>query len=440
MGKRVFLMVIDSMGCGELPDAYKWGDEGSNTLRTIRQSKDFNCPNMVKMGLLSIDGVTDSVPKMSASENLSGIKHVTGEFGSMAPSGVESDNAVISELYNVESDAARDSAVRLCNIPTAAFGRLAEVSMGKDTTTGHWEIAGLVSEKPMPTFPDGFPEEFLDEYSKRTGHKWLCNKVYSGTEVIKDYGRQQIEENALIIYTSADSVFQIAAHEESVPVPELYRCCEIAREMLTGDLAVGRVIARPYTGDWPYTRTSNRHDYSVVPPQDTMLDVLKNAGFETISVGKIYDIFAGKGLSESNRTVSNADGLEKTKAMIGRDFEGLCFINLVETDSTYGHRNDIDGYAKAVSEIDACLGEIVPRLREDDILIVTADHGCDPGTPSTDHSREYIPMLVTGPKIKAGTNLGTRTSFGDIAASILEYFALPQGKIIGTSFLKQIIL
>jgi len=381
MSKRVFIVVIDSMGIGEMPDAAKWGDEGSNTLATIRKSDKFNCPNLTKLGLMNIDTVGG---------------------GTECPEGV--------------------------------YGRLTEVSMGKDTTTGHWEIAGLISENPMPTFPDGFPVDFMEAYSKACGYKLLANKVYSGTEVIKDYGKQQIDEKALIIYTSADSVFQIAAHEDVVPVPELYRCCEIARRMLTGPLGVGRVIARPFTGEWPYKRTANRHDYSLLPPKDTMLDLLMKKGYATISVGKIFDIFAGKGCSESNRTVSNADGMQQSTQIAGRDFEGLCFINLVETDSTFGHRNDIDGYANAVSEIDKWLGEFIQVLRDEDMLIVTADHGCDPGTPSTDHSREYVPVVVYGPYVKKGVNLGTRNSFADISATVLDYFGVPQEKTAGESF------
>lgn len=347
MSKRVFIIVLDSCGCGEMPDSYLWHDEGSNTLAAIRKDEHFDCPNLVNLGLFNIDTVGGAI------EN-----------------------------------------------PKGSFARLKETSMGKDTTIGHWEIAGIISPKPLPTYPDGFPEDVIAEFEKRTGRKVLCNKPYSGTEVIKDYGKESIESGALIVYTSADSVFQIAAHESYVPVPELYKYCEIAREMLQGEHGVGRVIARPFTGEWPYTRTANRHDYSLIPPHTTMLDCLKDAGLATISVGKIYDIFAGKSVSESNRTTSNTNGMEVTLDIQKRDFEGLCFVNLVDFDMKYGHRNDIAGYANAMTEFDVQLGRFLPNMREDDILIITADHGCDPSTPSTDHSREYVPMIVCGKHIK----------------------------------------
>lgn len=386
MSKRVFLIILDSFGIGEMPDAYKWNDEGSNTLGAIRNLPEFDCPNLEKLGLFNIDGVGGA---------------------------------------RVEQ-------------PIGSFARLKELSNGKDTTTGHWEIAGLISENPMPTFPDGFPKEVIDEFEKRTGHKTLCNKPYSGTEVIKDYGKQAIEEDALIVYTSADSVFQIAAHESYVPVEKLYEYCTIAREILTGDYAVGRVIARPFEGEHPYTRTARRHDFSLVPPKTTMLDVLKAAGKDCISVGKIYDIFAGKGLTESNPTVSNADGMAKTLEISKKDFDGICFTNLVEMDSTYGHRNDAKGYANAATEFDRWLPSFLENLREDDMLIISADHGCDPVTPSTDHSREYVPMLVYGPKIKANINLGTIDCFGAIGATILDYFGLNCSEISGNSYLSLI--
>jgi phosphopentomutase len=316
---------------------------------------------------------------------------------------------------------------------------LAEKSKGKDTTTGHWEIAGVISSKAFPTYPNGFPKEIIDEFEQRTGRKTLCNLPYSGTEVILEYGKEHMDTGALIVYTSADSVFQIAAHEDVVPVEDLYKYCEIAREILQGEHGVGRVIARPFIGDHPnFTRTSNRHDYSLAPPK-TMLDQLVEAGIEVLGVGKIYDIFAGKGLTDTVRTNNNQEGIERLIERTARDFNGLCFINLVDFDMVYGHRNDIDGYAKALSEFDSQLPRILDSLRDDDILIITADHGCDPSTPSTDHSREYVPMLAYGKKIKKGINLGTRESFADIAATILEYFNLDQD-IAGTSFLKDIII
>ena len=385
MSKRVFIIVLDSCGCGEMPDSYLWHDEGSNTLGAIRKDEHFDCPNLVNLGLFNIDGVGGGV-----------------------------------------SD------------PKGSFARLKETSMGKDTTIGHWEIAGIISPKPLPTYPNGFPEDVIEEFEKRTGRKVLCNKPYSGTEVIKDYGEEHIKTGALIVYTSADSVFQIAAHEDVVPVPELYRYCQIARDMLQGEHCVGRVIARPFTGEWPFTRTSNRHDYSLIPPHTTMLDVLKKHNLATISVGKIYDIFAGKGVSESNRTTSNANGMEVTLDIQKRDFEGLCFVNLVDFDMKYGHRNDIVGYASAMTEFDRYLGEFLKNMRADDMLIITADHGCDPSTPSTDHSREYVPMIVCGDGIKAGVDLGTRSTFADISATVLDYLGVGKEDTAGESFLSKV--
>lgn len=385
MSKRVFIIVLDSCGCGEMPDSYLWHDEGSNTLGAIRKDEHFDCPNLVNLGLFNIEGVGGGV-----------------------------------------SD------------PKGSFARLKETSMGKDTTIGHWEIAGIISPKPLPTYPNGFPEDVIEEFEKRTGRKVLCNKPYSGTEVIKDYGEEHIKTGALIVYTSADSVFQIAAHEDVVPVPELYRYCQIARDMLQGEHCVGRVIARPFTGEWPFTRTSNRHDYSLIPPHTTMLDVLKKHNLATISVGKIYDIFAGKSVSESNRTTSNANGMEVTLDIQKRDFEGLCFVNLVDFDMKYGHRNDIVGYASAMTEFDRYLGEFLKNMRTDDMLIITADHGCDPSTPSTDHSREYVPMIVCGDGIKAGVDLGTRSTFADISATVLDYLGVDKEDTAGESFLSKV--
>ena len=385
MSKRVFIIVLDSCGCGEVPDSYLWQDEGSNTLGAIRKDEHFDCPNLVNLGLFNIEGVGGGV-----------------------------------------SD------------PKGSFARLKETSMGKDTTIGHWESAGIISPKPLPTYPNGFPEDVIEEFEKRTGRKVLCNKPYSGTEVIKDYGEEHIKTGALIVYTSADSVFQIAAHEDVVPVPELYRYCQIARDMLQGEHCVGRVIARPFTGEWPFTRTSNRHDYSLIPPHTTMLDVLKKHNLATISVGKIYDIFAGKSVSESNRTTSNANGMEVTLDIQKRDFEGLCFVNLVDFDMKYGHRNDIVGYASAMTEFDRYLGEFLKNMRADDMLIITADHGCDPSTPSTDHSREYVPMIVCGDGIKAGVDLGTRSTFADISATVLDYLGVDKEDTAGESFLSKV--
>ena len=382
--KRVFVLVLDSMGIGELPDACKWHDEGSNTLGAIRNHPAFHCPNLEKMGLFHIEGVGGGRQQ-----------------------------------------------------PTGAYARLGETSQGKDTTIGHWEIAGLISKSPLPTYPDGFPEEVIRAFEEKTGRKALCNKPYSGTDVIRDYGKEHLETGALIVYTSADSVFQIAAHEDLVPVPELYRYCEIARELLQGKHGVGRVIARPFTGEWPFTRTANRHDYSLLPPGETMLDVLKANGMDVISVGKIEDIFAGRGVTEGNRISGNRDGMEKTLAIADRDFHGLCFVNLVDFDMKYGHRNDVEGYARAMTEFDEQLGELLPKLREDDLLMITADHGCDPATPSTDHSREYVPLLLFGAGIRPGTDLKTRSTFADISATVLDYLGVPQGKTSGSSLLAE---
>ena len=385
--KRVFLIVLDSVGIGEMPDADEYGDAGSNTIAAAASSPSFSMPNMQKLGFFNIDGVDC-------------------REGSAAPAG--------------------------------AFARLTERSKGKDTTIGHWEIAGLVSEQPLPTFPDGFPKELLDEFEKETGRKVLCNKPYSGTEVIKDFGEEHRKTGALIVYTSADSVFQIAAHEEIVPIEELYRYCEIARRLCTGKFGVGRVIARPFEGEYPFSRTSRRHDYSLEPPKATMLNYISGAGKEVLAVGKINDIFAGSGVTDMVRTVSNADGIDKTLSWMERDFNGICFTNLVDYDMLYGHRNDVEGYAKALTSFDERLPQILAALKEEDILMITADHGCDPSTPSTDHSREYTPLVIAGASVKAGINLGTRASFADIAASVLEYLEVP-GETAGKSFMNEVL-
>ena len=385
--KRVFLIVLDSVGIGEMPDADEYGDAGSNTIAAAASSPSFSMPNMQKLGFFNIDGVDC-------------------REGSAAPAG--------------------------------AFARLTERSKGKDTTIGHWEIAGLVSEQPLPTFPAGFPKELLDEFEKETGRKVLCNKPYSGTEVIKDFGEEHRKTGALIVYTSADSVFQIAAHEAIVPIEELYRYCEIARRLCTGKFGVGRVIARPFEGEYPFSRTSRRHDYSLEPPKSTMLNYISGAGKEVLAVGKINDIFAGSGVTDMVRTVSNADGIDKTLSWMERDFNGICFTNLVDYDMLYGHRNDVEGYAKALTSFDERLPQILAALKEEDILMITADHGCDPSTPSTDHSREYTPLVIAGAPVKAGINLGTRASFADIAASVLEYLEVP-GETAGKSFMNEVL-
>lgn len=386
--KRIFLIILDSFGIGGLPDAYKFGDEGSNTLRSVYTSEYLDLPNMTRLGLYNIDGV---------------------EVG----------------------DKSQDL--------IASYARMIEQSTGKDTTIGHWEIAGIISHKPLPTFPEGFPKELLDELSKRTGRGMLCNKPYSGTEVIKDYGQEHIKTGDLIVYTSADSVLQIAAHEDVVAIEELYEYCEIARELCVGDWGVGRIIARPFEGKFPdFNRTSRRHDFSLQPPKVTMLDTLKDNDYSIIAIGKINDIFVGRGITSSTKTSNNEEGIERTIEYLDKDFEGICFVNLVDFDMLYGHRNDIDGYAKALTYFDNQLPRIMEKLKKDDVLIIAADHGCDPGTESTDHSREYIPLLVYGDNIKAGVNLGTRNSFADIGSSILDYFDL-KDELDGESFLDKVM-
>lgn len=377
MAKRVFLIVLDSFGVGAEPDAAAFGDAGTNTLAAIAAHPNFRGENLARLGLFNLDGVNCAAP---------------------------------------------------CAAPVGSYARLREASAGKDTTIGHWEIAGLLSAEPLPTFPDGFPQELLDEFTARTGYKVLCNKPYSGTDVIRDYGEEHLKTGALIVYTSADSVFQIAANEALVPVGELYRVCEEARALLTGKYGVGRVIARPFVGDCAanFTRTSRRHDYSLQPPADTMLDAIQAAGKATIGVGKIHDIFAGKGIGETIRTTGNTDGLRVTLELADRDFEGLAFVNLVDFDMLYGHRRDVAGYAAATAEFDAWLPGFMAKMRPDDILMITADHGCDPSyTKTTDHTREYVPFLVYGGAVRPGVNLHTRYSFATIAGTVCAALQVP---------------
>lgn len=392
--KRVFLIVLDSVGIGEMPDAPSYGDEGSNTIYEASTSDAFYMPNMKRLGFFDIDGVTVHSKQ---------------------------DWAAKKEPYE------------------GTVARMAEASRGKDTTIGHWEIGGVISSEPLPVFPDGFPEELIREFEQRTGRKVICNKPYSGTEVIKDYGKEHEETGALIVYTSADSVLQIAAHESVVPVETLYEYCRIARELCQGKYGVGRIIARPFEGTWPdYKRTVRRHDFSIEPAKETMLDALMMDGKDVIAVGKIKDIFAGRGITEAVRTTGNQDGIDQTVAYTKKEFEGLCFVNLVDFDMLYGHRNDKEGYAKALSYFDSRLPEILDGLGEDDLLMITADHGCDPVTPSTDHSREYTPLVVYGKKVAKGVNLGTRSTFADIAATILDYFQV-KGEVEGESLLHQMV-
>ena len=387
--KRIFLIMLDSFGIGEAKDAKEFGDEGSSTLKSIMRSDKFDIPNMKKLGLLNIDGL-----------------------------GVEGSIEKI----------------------TGAYAKLSEQSKGKDTTTGHWEIAGIISKNPMPTYPEGFPKEIIDEFSRLTGRGVLCNKPYSGTEVIRDYGKEHVDTGKLIVYTSADSVFQIAAHEEVVPVEELYKYCEIARKLLKGEHAVGRVIARPFIGsEGSYERTANRHDFSLEPTSDTILDVLHRNNLETYAVGKIYDIFAQRGISNHVRTKNNAEGMQRTLEALDMDFNGLCFVNLVDCDMIYGHRRDIDGYANAISEFDRFLSTFIPKMKEEDILMISADHGCDPGFRGTDHTREYVPFLAYGKSVKQGANLGIRESFADVAKTILDIYDL-ENTVNGVSFKKELLV
>ena len=387
--RKVHLIVLDSFGIGAMPDAKEYGDEGANTLKSLYKTGRLEIPNLLSLGLGNIDGV-DYLPKVDK--------------------------------------------------PLALHARVAEKSKGKDTTTGHWEMMGIISEKPMPTYPDGFPKELLDEFTRRIGRECICNKPYSGTEVIKDYGEEHLKTGKPIVYTSADSVFQIATHEDIVPRETLYEWCKIAREMLVGEHGVGRVIARPFAGEvGSFVRTDGRHDFSLVPPSGNFLERIQRFGLKTVAVGKIKDIFAGAGIDEHIPTHSNEEGQQAAIKLIERDFDGFAFVNLVDFDMKYGHRQDAIGYTEAINSFDRALGEMMEKLHPADLLIITADHGCDPQTPSTDHSREYTPMLAYGKKLKEGVDLGTRDSFADIGATVLEWFGLPTDGIFGKGFLKEIL-
>lgn len=384
MVNRVILIVLDSVGIGALPDAKSYGDEKSNTLGNISNAiGGLRLPNLEKMGLGNIDGVTGIVKTQS---------------------------------------------------PIGAFGRSDEKSPGKDTTTGHWEISGIILDNPFPTYPNGFPDEIIKEFEERIGRKIIGNKPASGTEIIKELGEEHIKTGYPIVYTSADSVFQIAAHEEVIPLEELYNMCKIAREILKDNHAVGRVIARPFVGEvGNFSRTSNRHDYSLNPIHETMLDKIKNCGLEVKAVGKIFDIFSGQGITDHIHTKNNMDGVDKTLEYIKQDFKGLIFTNLVDFDMKFGHRNDVKGYANALREFDSRIPELIENMNDDDVLIITADHGCDPTTESTDHSREYIPILIYGKEIKDGINIGTRETFSDLGQTVLDLLNIDKMKN-GTSF------
>ena len=386
--KRVFIFVLDSFGIGQMPDSTAFGDVGVNTLRSCAKSPKLQIPNMIQAGLGNIAGV-DCLPKAEK--------------------------------------------------PTGAYGRMAEKSMGKDTTIGHWEIAGIVSDDPLPTYPNGFPEEILKPFREQTGRGVLANAPWSGTAVIEEYGAEHMRTGDLIVYTSADSVFQIAAHEDIVPPEQLYEYCRIARKLLTGKHGVGRVIARPFVGQpGSFKRTANRHDFSLEPPTVTLPEAVKQAGLASIGVGKIHDIFAGQGLTEHVYNQSNRNGMEHAMHYAKQDFAGLCFVNLVDFDMVYGHRRDIDGYAGALAEFDAWLPGFMAQLNEDDVVFITADHGCDPGyEATTDHTREYVPVLVLGQKVKP-CDLGTRKTFADIAATVAQLLKVDL-TTPGTSFADEIL-
>lgn len=386
--KRVFIIVLDGCGIGAQEDASIYGDVGANTILAVSHSDRFVVPNLQKLGLFQID------------------------------------NVLVDQKHEWLSASI---------IPKAARCRMHEKSRGKDSTVGHWEMAGCITEHPFPTYPNGFSNELLSEFKRRTGRDILSNEHISGTEVIKKFGPEHERTGALIVYTAQDSVFQIAAHEDVVPIEELYRYCRIARELCVGENLVARVIARPFVGTWPnYVRTANRHDFTLPAPKDTILDVLMKRGFETIGIGKICDIFSQRGLNICVPTQDNADGIEKTIEFTQHDFEGLCFTNLVDFDTKYGHRNNVEGFADALAYFDHQLPRLVEHLTEEDVLILTADHGCDPTLPGADHSREFVPLLIYGRGIRP-VNIQTRDTFADLGATILDMFGIGEG-VDGVSF------
>ncbi len=387
MINRVALFVLDSVGVGELPDAADYGDCGSNTLGNIsRAVGGLNMPHLGRLGLGNIIPIEGVPPAAS---------------------------------------------------PAASYGRMAEKSPGKDTTTGHWEMAGIILKQPFPVYPHGFPTSLIKSYEEKIGRRVLGNKAASGTAIIEELGAEHMAAGSPIVYTSADSVFQVAAHEEVIPLEELYRICRIAREMLSGEHAVGRVIARPFVGQpGNFRRTVNRHDFSLKPPGYTLLDLLVDKGIPVTAVGKIKDVFAGQGITHAVSAKGNDQGMDKSLQLIRSDTSGLIFTNLVDFDMLYGHRNNPRGYGEALEEFDCWLPQLLEALKEDDVLIITADHGCDPTTPSTDHSREYVPLLIYGKRILGGVNLGVRETFADIAATVAEAFGLQFD--VGNSFWQQV--
>jgi phosphopentomutase len=386
MFSRVIWIVLDSVGIGEMPDADKYGDRGSDTLGNIARQRTLHLPNLCRLGLANIKPLTGLAPDPA---------------------------------------------------PIGDFGKCALASPGKDTTTGHWEMAGIHLEKPFPLFPNGFPHEVMDVFEERIGRKALGNKAASGTEILKELGEEHMRTGSPIVYTSADSVFQVAAHEEVIPLFELYKICETARDILRGPYEVGRVIARPFLGEpGNFTRTPNRHDYAVPPPKGMLLDQLAARGVPVFGLGKIFDIFLGRGIGEYEKTKSNADGMTKTLGATEQMESGLIFVNLVDFDQLYGHRNDVEGYARALEEVDRWLPSFESRLRENDLAILTADHGCDPTTASTDHSREYVPLLVYGPQARQGVDLGTRATLSDIGQTVADNFGTKIRE--GASFLREI--
>ncbi|MBQ7542345.1 MAG: phosphopentomutase [Clostridia bacterium] len=376
--KRVFWIVADSLGVGALPDAAAFGDAGANTLGSLRKSGALRVPCLERLGLFrTSDG--------------------TGPF-------------------------------------SCVCGKAAEASKGKDTVTGHWEMCGVISPKPFPVYPDGFPPEVIDAFRERVGRGVLCNRPYSGTEVIRDYGEEHLRTGKLIVYTSADSVFQIAAHTQVVSEQELYSICRAARELLQGEHAVGRVIARPFCGEWPFTRTAGRHDFPLPPPTETVLDAICGAGQKVVAVGKIGDVFSMRGITEHIPTQNNGEGMRAVERVFAQDFRGLCYVNLVDFDMLYGHRRDTAGYAAALNALDAFLRELLPRFGDGDALLLTGDHGCDPGFSGTDHTREYVPILLWSPSLST-KDVGTRKTFADMGASVAALLSVPW-RGAGTAFIE----